>query len=205
MVQQEGHSRLYEEALHVATIAHREQLRKGSELPYIVHPVHVSVILLRHGFSVEIAVAGLLHDVVEDQGYELAEIEGRFGPLVREMVEELSERKHDAEGEKRAWDVRKREALERLRRGRPEVVAVKAADTLHNAHSFVRDLRREGPELWRHFNRGPRQQLDYYHHVLEIVRDRLRGHPLVAELGDAVNALRWAIDETGSEGEERKP
>lgn len=202
---QEGYSRLYEEALQVATVAHREQERKGSDLPYIVHPIHVSVILLRHGFSTETAIAGLLHDVVEDQGYDLAEIEGRFGPAVREIVEALSEQKRDAQGSKRAWEVRKREALEQLRQASREAVAVKAADTLHNAHSFVCDLRREGPQMWRHFNRGPRQQLEYYDNVLDIVDSRLSGHPLAAELADAVNLLRRTIHEGSSDRQKPRP
>lgn len=201
MIPQEGYSALYEQALHVATVVHREQRRKGSDLPYIVHPVHVSVILLRHGFSEEIAIAGLLHDVVEDQGYELAEIERQFGPTVSEIVEALSEEKRDAEGKVRAWNLRKREALEQVDRASADAVAVKAADTLHNALSFVRDLRREGSGVWRHFNRGPRQQLDYYRSVLEIAEGRLRGHPLVTELADAVHALSIAIDETNSAAE----
>lgn len=193
------YSSSYEEALQVATVAHLDQWRKGSQLPYIVHPIHVSVILLRHGFSTEMAIAGLLHDVVEDQGYELAEIERRFGTKVSSMVDALSEQKRDAQGNKRAWEVRKREALEKLHRASGEAVAVKAADVLHNAHSFVRDLRREGPEVWHHFNRGPRQQLSYYRDVLDLVEERWAGHPLVTELADAVRFLGLAIGETESE------
>ncbi len=196
-----GYSASYEEALQVATVAHLDQRRKGSQLPYIVHPIHVSVILLRHGFSTEIAIAGLLHDVVEDQGYELAEIERRFGPKVSSMVDALSEEKRDAQGNERAWEVRKREALEKLRRASREAVAVKAADVLHNAQSFVRDLRREGPDVWHHFNRGPRQQMCYYRDVLGVVRDGWAGHPLVTELADAVRLLRLAVGETESEEE----
>ncbi len=196
-----GYSTSYEEALKVATVAHLDQRRKGSQLPYVVHPIHVSVILLRHGFSTEIAIAGLLHDVVEDQGYELAEIERRFGPEVSSMVDALSEQKRDAQGNKRAWEVRKREALEKLRQASREAVAVKAADVLHNAHSFARDLRREGPEVWHHFNRGPRQQLSYYRDALDIVEERWRGHPLVTEVADAVRLLRLAVRETGWEDE----
>jgi (p)ppGpp synthase/HD superfamily hydrolase len=199
MEKQEGYSQQYEEALQVATVAHHEQMRKGSELPYIVHPVHVSVILLRHGFSTEVAIAGLLHDVVEDQGYELSEIERRFGPRVAQIVEALTEQKRDADGDKRPWEVRKQEALEQIRDASREAVAVKAADTLHNAHSFVQDLRREGDRIWRHFNRGPQSQLDYYRKVLRMTEKKLSHHPLVAELADAVNRLAEVVDETSPE------
>ena len=197
------YSPLYEAALQVATQAHHEQMRKGSGLPYIVHPVHVSVILLRHGFSTEAAVAGLLHDVVEDQGYELIEIEERFGPQVAGIVEALTEQKRDARGNKRPWEVRKAEALKKIRGASRDAVAVKAADTLHNARSFVQDLRRRGSEIWRNFNSGPRAQLDYYRKILRITEDRLGTHPLALELADAVDDLAHAVDETSPD--EAKP
>ena len=196
MEKQEGYSQQYDEALKVATLAHRPQMRKGSGLPYIVHPIHVSVILLRHGFSTETAIAGLLHDLVEDQGYELSKIAEQFGPRVAEMVEALTEQKRDARGEKRPWNIRKREALEQVRDAGRETVAVKAADTLHNAHSFVHDLRREGHRIWRHFNRGPQSQLDYYRKILQITEETLSDHPLAAELADAIDRLSQAVDET---------
>jgi myo-inositol-1(or 4)-monophosphatase len=196
---QEGYSQQYDEALQVATLAHRPQMRKGSGLPYIVHPIHVSVILLRHGFPTEVAIAGLLHDLVEDQGYELSKVEKQFGPRVAEMVEALTEQKRDAQGKKRPWDVRKREALQQIRDAGRETVAVKAADTLHNAHSFVRDLNREGHRVWRHFNRGPQSLLDYYRRILDVTVERLGDHPLAFELADAIDRLDQAIDETTPE------
>ncbi len=198
MQREKGYSETYEEALRLAIALHHGQTRKGSGLPYIVHPIHVSVILLRHGFSTEAAIAGLLHDVVEDQGYSLTEIAERFGPKVAGMVDALSERKRDARGEKRPWKVRKREALEQIGDASREAVAVKAADALHNAESFVEDLRREGPQIWRHFNQGPETQLDYYRKIVEVSKRRLGPHLLVEELAEAVRSLARAINETGS-------
>jgi hypothetical protein len=87
--------------------------------------------------------------------------------------------------------------LQQIREASREAVAVKCADTLHNAHSFVTDLRREGAEVWRHFNRGPQAQLSYYRQVLDVAEGRLGAHPLVAELAAAVARLACAIDETG--------
>lgn len=198
MQREEGYSEAYEEALRLAIAAHRHQTRKGSGLPYAVHPIHVSVILIRHGFSTEAAIVGLLHDIVEDQGHDLADINERFGPVVARMVDALSERKRDTRGQKRPWGVRKREALGQIRDASREAVAVKAADALHNARSFVEDLQREGPQLWRHFNQGPEPQLDYYRKILEVSKKRLGPHPLVEELAEAVDSLAQAISETSS-------
>lgn len=192
-----GYSRAYEEALRLAVVAHREQQRKGSGLPYSIHPIHVSVILIRHGFSTEVAIAGLLHDLVEDQGFDLEEIDRRFGPEVSEIVDALTERKRDADGKKRPWPIRKREALEKLERTNREAAAVKAADALHNLKSFLEDLHQDGADIWRHFNQGPIEQLAYYRRITALSRWKLGSHPLVRELSDAVSDLATAIEDTG--------
>ena len=192
-----GYSTAYERALRLAIVAHREQSRKGSGLPYSVHPVHVSVILLRHGFSTDVAIAGLLHDLVEDQGFDLNELDRRFGSQVSRIVDALTEQKHDTRGEKRPWTIRKREALEKLEGSSKEAAAVKAADALHNAESFIEDLQRDGAEIWRHFNQGPAEQLAYYRRIASISEERLGSHPLVAELAATVKTLADAIEETG--------
>lgn len=191
-----AYSEAYEQALRLAVVAHTGQKRKGSGLPYIVHPIHVSVILLRHGFSVEAAIAGLLHDIVEDQGYDLAEVSEQFGPRVAKMVGALSERKLDADGRRRPWNTRKREALEKIQNASREAMAVKAADALHNGKSFVEDLRREGRRVWQHFNQGPDPQLAYYSEIVKIGKEKLGPHPLVDELARVVQDLAQAIKET---------
>ena len=192
----EAYSGPYEAALALAARAHQDQVRKVGGDPYITHLVHVSVILLRHGFSEDVAIAGLLHDIVEDQDVPLADIQAEFGPAVAEMVDVLTEQKREGEVE-RPWEVRKREALARLRQGSLAAVAVKAADTLHNAHSMALGLRRDGPAIWRSLSRGPAETLWYYRSVAAIVRERLGAHPLVEELEAAIMRLEQV---TGSEG-----
>jgi predicted HD phosphohydrolase len=50
----------------LASLAHAGVPRKGTAIPYITHPVHVARLLDRHGFSEDVVIAGLLHDVLED-------------------------------------------------------------------------------------------------------------------------------------------
>ena len=188
-----GYSERYERALRLAASAHRSQNRKAGDVPYVTHPFHVSVILLRHGFSTDVAIAGLLHDVVEDQGIALCEIEDRFGLCVAEFVAALSERKRDGQGTKRPWEVRKREALEHMRQGDIEVAAIKVADALHNAVCTAQDVRRDGSEAWQRFKRGPESQLDYYRRILEIARERFLDHPLVDEFAEAIEDLAQIV------------
>jgi (p)ppGpp synthase/HD superfamily hydrolase len=187
----------YDAALIVAARAHRTQVRKGSDIPYLVHPVHVSVLLIRHGFPEDVAIAGLLHDVVEDQNVPLQRIETDFGPAVAEMVDSLTERKLE-DGKKRPWKVRKSEALAKLRTASDRAVAVKAADVLHNARSLANMLRREGPSSWAHYTGGPRQSVAYYRSVAGIARERLGPHSLVVAVEAAIADLESMIAEPGT-------
>ena len=189
------YSQRYDAALILAAGAHREQTRKGGDVPYIIHPVHVSVILIRHGFDEDVAIAGLLHDVVEDQGVPLEEIEARFGPAVAEMVGALTELKREG-GVARPWEVRKREALHQVQQASRGAVAVKAADAVHSVCGMAAELRRQGPAMWDVFSRGPDQTLWYYQRVADIARERLEGHPLADELDRSVADLEDAVAET---------
>ena len=190
-----GYSERYDAALALAASAHAGQMRKGVTIPYIVHPVHVSVVLIRYGFPEEVAIAGLLHDVVEDQDYPLSDIQARFGPAVADMVAAVTEQKREA-GQPRRWEDRKQEALDHIRQARADAVALKAADVLCNARAIASALRQEGASVWTHFSRGPEQSLWYYRSLAGIAHERIAGHPLLAELDEAVQDLERAINET---------
>jgi (p)ppGpp synthase/HD superfamily hydrolase len=192
-----AYSQRYEAALTLAARAHQGQLRKAGDVPYIVHPMHVATILLRYGFSEDAIIAGLLHDVVEDQDVPLARIEAAFGPAVAEIVAALTERKQEA-GVKRPWEDRKRDLLDQIRQAGLEAVAVKAADTLHSVRTLAFTLRREGPAIWNAFSRGPGPSLGHYRSVAALVEERIGAHPLVGELDAAVEDLGRAIAETGT-------
>ncbi len=182
----------YERALQFAARAHRQQMRKGTDIPYITHVVHVSVVLLRYGFDEDVVIAGLLHDVVEDCGVTPQELEALFGANVARLVEAVSERKRIG-GVERSWEERKTEAIAHLRHGDSAVAALKAADALHNIYSIVTDLALVGSAVWQRFKRGPDRMLWYYREILAVVRDTLGDHPIVAELARAIADLEHAV------------
>jgi (p)ppGpp synthase/HD superfamily hydrolase len=57
---------LIDQAVEFAAYAHREQKRKGTEIPYISHPFAVGMILQQAGCEEEVVAAGILHDTLED-------------------------------------------------------------------------------------------------------------------------------------------
>ncbi|HMO56260.1 MAG TPA: HD domain-containing protein [Roseiflexaceae bacterium] len=181
----------YDAALQLAAIAHRHQVRKATHIPYITHPVHVSIILLRHGFHEELAIAGLLHDVVEDCDMTIAELQAEFGEVVARLVEAVSEQKQAA-GVERSWEARKAEKLAHMRNGDADVAALKAADALHNAWSIRHDLAELGPVVWQRFKRGAAPSVGYYREIAAIAREKLGAHTLVVELEAMVASLAQA-------------
>ena len=76
---------MIEKAYRVASEAHRDQRRKSGE-PYIIHPLHVAIILADLEMDKETIVAGLLHDVVEDTVMTEEQIAQEFGAEVAQLV-----------------------------------------------------------------------------------------------------------------------
>lgn len=154
-----------ERALRWAAKGHDGQVRKGSPVPYIEHPMAVAMILDRVGFSEEVVIAGLLHDLVEDTEVTLDDVRSRFGDAVAEAVAGCTEVKRDAEGVKRPWADRKRDHLEALKSATLATRAVTLADKLHNLASIALDLD-EGRPVWSTFNAPRADVLAYYRAAL---------------------------------------
>jgi (p)ppGpp synthase/HD superfamily hydrolase len=156
----------FERALRLAASGHRDQVRKGSGVPYIEHPMAVALILDRAGFDELVVIAGLLHDLVEDTDVTLESIREQFGDQVASIVGACSEVKLDEQGNKRPWIDRKRDHLAEIVSASDEVQAVVLADKLHNLLSMKLDLV-EGRPVWQTFNAGKEQVLWYYRAMLD--------------------------------------
>lgn len=170
-----------EAALRFAAVAHRGQVRKSSDTPYVQHVVAVAWILDRAGFGEDVQVAGLLHDVVEDTPTTLDEVDAAFGPEVARIVGYCTEVKLDAEGRKRPWADRKADHLAALAGAPIEARAVALADKLHNLTSLAHDLAR-GVDAWSAFNADRDRVLGYYRAALEACG---ADDPLLERLADA--------------------
>lgn len=162
------------EAIRFAEEMHRGQKRKGTDIDYIIHPMEVLAILMGEGCTIETAIAGVLHDVLEDTPAKAEEIEARFGGHVRELVEAHSEKKSD-NGVKRPWKVRKDEDLARLRKSDFRVKQIVMADSISNLRSMKYDYEFMGEELWGKFN-APKDSIAWYYSekidILDGLKDR---------------------------------
>lgn len=182
----------FREALGYATALHNTQTRKASEVPYVGHLLSVAGLVIEaDGTEIE-AIAGLLHDAAEDQGGDatLAEIEERFGPEVAVIVAECSD---TVVTPKPPWRQRKENYIRHLDKASDSTIRVSMADKLDNARAILRDLRREGPQVWQRFTtEDPQDHLWYYQSLLEIYRRRSKSW-LVDELARVVHTLEDEI------------
>jgi (p)ppGpp synthase/HD superfamily hydrolase len=156
-------------ALRLAERAHRGQTRKGTDVPYVLHPVAVTFLLIDAGADEDLVCAGLLHDVVEDSDVTLDDLEQGFGAEVRRLVDAVTEEKTDGDGQSIPWDIRRRDTIEHLEHADDAVLALKAADLAANLSDVLIDHAEVGDELWARFNAGAAAQIWYYRRVAEIV------------------------------------
>ena len=159
----------FESALVYATQLHANQVRKGSDVPYISHLLSVTALVLEDGGNENEAIAALLHDAVEDQGGEATylAIEEKFGNVVASIVKECSE---STTIPKPPWKERKLASLEHLGHANPSVRRVMLADKLHNARSILADWHRQGDKVWSKFKGGKEGTMWYYNSIAEIVK-----------------------------------
>jgi len=126
---------LLEKAFQRASEAHAGQMRESGE-PYMVHPLHVTLILADMQMDMVCLITGLLHDTVEDTTFSLDQIKKEFGPEVAACVDgvtKLSKLKFYSREERQAESVRKM-LLAMVNDIR--VIIVKLADRLHNMRTL---------------------------------------------------------------------
>ena len=177
----------FDEALVYASQLHRDQLRKGTQIPYVSHLLAVTASVLEHGGTEDEAIAALLHDAVEDQGGPVTReaIRERFGDNVVAIVDGCS----DADTlPKPPWCERKSAYIAHVVEAPRSVRLVSAADKLHNARAILADYRQHGEALWKRFNGGPDGTLWYYRALTDAFRS-VESNSLTEELDRTVAAL----------------
>ena len=184
----------YKKAIDYAFALHSNQYRKGTTIPYFIHLVSVSNNVIENGGNTDEAIAGLLHDAVEDQGGEktLKLIRKRFGNKVAKIVEECSDTKIIP---KPPWLERKKKYLSGMKKSTQSSLFVSLCDKLHNATCIVNDYQRIGRTLWKRFNAKPNQIVWYYSSLSKQFNLCLKGHKILkVNFYDSVKKLKKIIN-----------
>ncbi|MCO5792075.1 MAG: HD domain-containing protein [Blastomonas sp.] len=151
----------FDTALAYASEAHRNQVRKGSNIPYVSHLLGVASIALEFGADEDQAIAALLHDAVEDQGglQRLEDIRLRFGNRVARIVMDCTDAVIIP---KPAWRTRKEQYLASLANKDRDSLLVSLADKTHNAEAIAADRAEIGEVIWDRFTGGKDGSIWYY-------------------------------------------
>ncbi len=171
------YSPLLHRAMEYAAAKHDGQYRKHPiiKIPYIAHPALVGLMLSRLGYSDEVVAAAFLHDVVEDCGVTLEEIEKMFSARVASLVGQVSEPERNL-----SWHERKDAYRKTMRTADLEAVAIAAADHLLNLQSLntAFDI---NPDSVNIFGASLKEKLSNEGKLVAIFKKRLPGS-LVDEL-----------------------
>lgn len=178
---------LVEQAFVFAAMAHSNQKRKGTTLPYIIHTAEAAAIVATMTEAPEVIAAAVLHDTVEDCNVQPQQLERLFGSRVTELVMHESEQKEaDAAG---SWKRRKQATVDQLRDADTDVKMICLGDKLSNIRAMIRDEAKVGDALWERFNQKDKKEHAWYYRSVAKVTADLRAYGAWQEYSAAVDKL----------------
>lgn len=188
-------TRRFNDAFVFAAELHAVQTRKGTDIPYLSHLMAVAGLILEHGGDEDEAIAGLLHDAVEDQGATYPggvdalrrEIKSCFGEKVLSIVDACSDTDQIP---KPPWRERKGAYIAHLTDADASTLLVSCADKVHNARAILTDYQTHGEQVWDRFTGGREGTLWYYRALCDAFAARPEAPlSIVAELTRVVDSL----------------
>jgi (p)ppGpp synthase/HD superfamily hydrolase len=189
----------------VAAQVHAGDVRKGTTVPYVAHLLSVCSLILVDGGDEDEAIAGLLHDTLEDHPdlVRRSELESRFGERVLALIEGCTDTPPDYSGGlKPPWRERKLAYLSHLASAPREDLRVSLADKVDNARAIVTDYQLLGEALWSRFNAGRADQLWYYGALVDTIRQRRPPGRLLEQLEFCVAEMKRLAGERALEAGE---
>jgi guanosine-3',5'-bis(diphosphate) 3'-pyrophosphohydrolase len=165
-------------ALSFAAHKHKDQRRKDVEAsPYINHPISLASILCNeaHVTDIEVICGALLHDTVEDTDTTFDELNGEFGPTIKEIVVDVTDDKNLSKAE------RKQQQIDHAAHACDKAKLVKLADKITN----LRDVAHNPPPGW-----SLQRRQEYFDWAKQVI-DQVRGvHPGLESIFDEAYTLK---------------
>jgi (p)ppGpp synthase/HD superfamily hydrolase len=170
----------YKRAIDFTYNLHLKQMRKGTSIPYFSHLISVSNNIIENNGNTDEAIAGLLHDAVEDQGGEktLNLIKKKFGIKVAKIVSDCTDTDITP---KPPWYERKKNYIKNLQYKSQSSLFVSMCDKTHNATCIINDYKRVGKKLWKRFSAKPKQILWYYESLGKCYFKNLKNKKVLIE------------------------
>jgi len=181
---------LFEKALLFAAKAHHGARRKSQDIPYILHPMEVAVIVSAMTEDREVMAAALLHDTVEDTEADLDTIEREFGPRVRKLVASQTEDKRPGIPRSQTWVIRKQEQMNTVANTDDlDIIRLWLADKLANLRSFYRSKLENGDHVWDVFNQKDPALQEWYYRESGRLTERLRDEASWQEYNELLDKM----------------
>ena len=162
-------------AIRVASRAHEGQFRKGSDTPYIAHPMAVAMITQQYMEDEDMFIAALFHDILEDVPkwtYSRENIREDFGEEVLSIVEDVSEPNIDIPI-LAAWTERKNYYIEHISQtNNPKSIIVSIADKIHNMSEILREYETKGEDVWQNFHVDKGREIWFYEEVFNRIKNK---------------------------------
>ena len=176
---------MVQKAIDFATKVHEGQYRKGTDRPYIVHPMEVGKIVSTMTQDEEIISAAILHDTIEDcEGVDANVLKEMFSARVAGIVSQESEDKS------KTWMERKSATIERLKTAPIEVQMIGLADKLSNMRDIDRDYPVYGEELWNRFRMKDKGIIGWYYiGIRDALKESFEGVEAYEEYTRLVNKI----------------
>jgi (p)ppGpp synthase/HD superfamily hydrolase len=175
----------FDAAMAWASRRHAGQRRHNTGAPYISHLLATCAIVLEEGGDEDMAIAALLHDVLEDGPTARAELRERFNAEVYRLVDACT----DADLAERAglsWRDRKLSHLRRMAELDDRALLIIAADKVNSLQAIMDDFVRFGPELFDRSVRSSADLLWNYRQVVAVIAARLGERPVARRLSGLV-------------------
>ena len=154
---------IFDKAIEFAVRAHSGSFRKGTVIPYIVHPMEVAAIVATMTNDRDVMAGAVLHDVVEDTEYTIDDIRREFGDKIADLVDSESENKREDLPPEQTWKIRKQKTLEHLERAPIEAKMITLGDKLSNIRAIYRDYCAVGDRVWERFNQRDKNEHAWYY------------------------------------------
>ena len=201
---------LVHKAFHFSITVHeldQKQKRKGKDVPYVTHPIHVGFILSKAGATDELIAAGFLHDVLEDSADDakvtVEMLEAEFGKEVAALVASVSEKNRNL-----SWHDRKESALAEIRQYPNDSLLLKSGDVISNTTELISDFEREGDETFKRFNAPKLQLIEHAQLVIKTILDAWLENPLASDLKNCyagLEAMKCETSPTDATVEQSQP
>lgn len=198
-------SQRFDEAFALARFHHRLHARKVDHEPYIGHLLGVSSLIIEYGGDEDQAIAGLLHDLVEDTDVTIIDIASRFGSRIADLVDKCTEATKKQKDQdktmsnyqelRRARKQRYLDALASKSKDDPSIL-VALADKVNNAEKTSRDIV-TNPNLFDNFNAGLEEQKWWYQSLVAAfagLKDSSPRDKLLERFNTAVDRIVCEID-----------